>query len=149
MSKEKIAIIGEEGNGKSTLLKLVVNKEEVEKYATIQGQILTHNLNIGYLEQSLQDKWKNTIIMDYFLKDDPDEEINFENYNFLTDIYNYIAKFNLDNNLLEEDRLISTLSGGEKVKIALIKILCKKPDVLLLDEPTNDMEPYPPVQGYI
>lgn len=138
--KEKIAIIGEEGNGKSTLLKLVVNKEEVEKYATIQGQILTHNLNIGYLEQSLQDKWKNTIIMDYFLKDDPDEEINFENYNFLTDIYNYIAKFNLDNNLLEEDRLISTLSGGEKVKIALIKLLCKKPDVLLLDEPTNDID---------
>lgn len=138
--KEKIANIGEEGNGKSTLLKLVVDKDSVMQYANVTGQINTRGLHIGYLEQSLQDKWKDATVMDYFLKDRPEEEINFDNYNYLSDIYNLFSKFGLDDTMLETDRTISTLSGGEKVKIQIIKILCKKPDVLLLDEPTNDID---------
>lgn len=138
--KEKIAIIGEEGNGKSTLLKLVTDQKTVMEYATVTGQVNTRGLCIGYLEQSLQDKWKESNIMDYFLKDNPEEDINFDNYNYLTDIYSLFAKFSLDDKMLEENRAIKTLSGGEKVKIQIIKILCKKPDILLLDEPTNDID---------
>lgn len=138
--KEKIAIIGEEGNGKSTLLKLVTDKNAVMEYATVTGQVNTHNLHVGYLEQSLQDNWKESTVMDYFLKDSPEEDINFDNYNYLTDIYSLFAKFGLDDKMLEDDRPIKTLSGGEKVKIQIIKILCKKPDILLLDEPTNDID---------
>lgn len=138
--KEKMAIIGEEGNGKSTLLKLVTDQKTVMEYATVTGQVNTKGLHIGYLEQSLQDKWKESSVIDYFLKDNPDEDVNFDNYNYLTDIYSLFAKFGLDDEMLEEDRKIKTLSGGEKVKIQIIKILCKKPDVLLLDEPTNDID---------
>ena len=79
--KEKMAIIGEEGNGKSTLLKLVTDQKTVMEYATVTGQVNTKGLHIGYLEQSLQDKWKESSVIDYFLKDNPDEDINFDNYN--------------------------------------------------------------------
>lgn len=138
--KEKIAIIGEEGNGKSTLLKLITDPKSVSKYATVSGKVNTHRLHIGYLEQSLQDNWKESSVIDYFLKDNPEDDINYDNYNYLTDIYEFFAKFGLNNEILEENRMIKTLSGGEKVKIQIIKILCKKPDVLLLDEPTNDID---------
>lgn len=57
--KEKIAIIGEEENGKSTLLKLVVDSKKVEEYASVKGNINTHNMTIGYLEQSLDASWNN------------------------------------------------------------------------------------------
>lgn len=130
--KEKIAIIGEEGNGKSTLLKLVTDKNAVMEYATVTGQVNTHNLHVGYLEQSLQDNWKESTVMDYFLKDSPEEDINFDNYNYLTDIYSLFAKFGLDDKMLEDDRPIKTLSGGEKVKIQIIKILCKKTRYIII-----------------
>lgn len=138
--KDKIAIIGEEGNGKSTLLKLVVDKDDIIQYADVSGQINSHGLSIGYLEQSLQDNWKNVTVMDYFLKDSPNDEINFDYYNYLSDIYSYFSKFGLDSTILDSNQIINTLSGGEKVKIQIIKILCKKPDILLLDEPTNDID---------
>lgn len=78
--------------------------------------------------------------MDYFLKDSPNDEINFDYYNYLSDIYSYFSKFGLDSTMLDSNQIINTLSGGEKVKIQIIKILCKKPDILLLDEPTNDID---------
>ena len=51
---DKIAIIGEEGNGKSTLLKAVVDKSTVLEYANIDGVISTRGLSIGYLEKDLK-----------------------------------------------------------------------------------------------
>lgn len=136
--KDKIAIIGEEGNGKSTLLKLVMDKNSVLKYVDVKGNINTHSLKIGYLEQSLSDEWNDEVVLDYFLKDKPNEEVNYDNYSYLSDIYNTFHKFNLSNNIL--DRTINSLSGGEKVKLQLIKILSNNPKILLLDEPTNDID---------
>ena len=137
---DKIAIIGEEGNGKSTLLKAVVDKSTVLKYATIDGVISTKGLSIGYLEQALSKDWYDETVMNYFLKDNPKEEINYDNYDRLNSIYDLFGNFKLKRELLDDDQLIKTLSGGEKVKIQLIKILCLNPDVLLLDEPTNDID---------
>ena len=134
---DKIAIIGEEGNGKSTLLKAVVDKSTVLEYANIDGVISTRGLSIGYLEQSFNKDWFNETVMDYLLKDNIDSE---PNYGLLNSIYDLFNTFKLKKDLLDNDQLIKTLSGGEKVKIQLVKILCLNPDILLLDEPTNDID---------
>ena len=134
---DKIAIIGEEGNGKSTLLKAVVDKSSVLKYANIDGVISTKGLNIGYLEQSLNKEWYDETVMDYLLKDNPNDEVNYDRLNSIYDSFN---TFKLKRELLDNDQLIKTLSGGEKVKVQLVKILCLNPDILLLDEPTNDID---------
>lgn len=137
---EKIAIIGEEGNGKSTLLKSVVHRQSVEKYATVKGTINTQGKHIGYLEQALDPKWNNEPTINFFLKDFPDDELDYDNYNLINDIYSYIAKFGLRESILDDNEIIGNLSGGEKVKLQIIKILCHKPDILLMDEPTNDID---------
>ena len=138
--KEKIAIIGEEGNGKSTLLKLVVDSKKVEEYASVKGNINTHNMTIGYLEQNLDTRWYNDSPLNFFLKKEPSDELDYDNYNLLNDFYSYIAKFNIRKSVLNDNEVMGNLSGGEKVKLQLIKILCHNPDILLLDEPTNDID---------
>lgn len=123
---DKIALIGEEGNGKSTILKIIAGID-VSDYVNYTGQI-TCNGKIGYLSQKIDDKYLNLTTIEY-LGDELD-------YNYL---YSIIADMNIDSSLLE-DRIISSLSGGEKVKIALLKILYEQANILLLDEPTNDLD---------
>ena len=65
---DKVAIIGEEGNGKSTLLKAIYNKDLVEEYCNISGVINTNNYKIGYLEQVLSEDIQNEEVMNYFLR---------------------------------------------------------------------------------
>lgn len=137
---DKIAIIGEEGNGKSTLIKSIYNKELIEDYCYFEGQIIKEYLNIGYLEQFLDSKWNNSSINDYFLKNDSENELNYEKYEVFPNIMALLSKFKMNPELVYSDQLINTLSGGEKIKIQLAKILSKNPKILLLDEPTNDLD---------
>lgn len=136
---DKIAIIGEEGNGKSTLLKSIVNLNEIKKYADVSGNIVC-KYKIGYLEQNLNKEWNDFTVMEYFLKDNYDSEIDYDKYITINKIYELFSKFDLNSDLLDDEHLIKTLSGGEKVKIQLIKIISLDPDILLLDEPTNDLD---------
>ena len=55
---DKMAVIGEEGNGKSTLLKLIYEQEQAAGYVEYQGEILTGNATIGYLAQELGEEEK-------------------------------------------------------------------------------------------
>lgn len=126
---DKLAIIGEEGNGKSTLLKSILGLCE---YADITGTINLKNNKIGYLEQSINDKYLNYKVYDYLFTDDKDY------YNKVNLLYKYINKLNIQDSLLEQN--INTLSGGEKVKIGLLKILLDEVDILFLDEPSNDLD---------
>jgi ATPase subunit of ABC transporter with duplicated ATPase domains len=137
---DKIAIVGEEGNGKSTLLKAIKDENLVSDYCIIKGSITRNNLRIGLLEQLLDLKWNDIYIYNYFLKDKPNDEVDYEKYNNLKQIKETLAKLNLDPNILDSDRKINTLSGGEKVKIQIAKLMVSKPDILLLDEPTNDLD---------
>lgn len=137
---DKIAIIGEEGNGKSTLLKYIYNKKLIENYTIYSGTINNNDLIIEYLEQNLSNDWYKYNVMDYFLKRDPDSDTDYDIYNKYIDIEKIMMKLNLKNNLLNNNQTIETLSGGEKVKIQLVKLLLKEPDILLLDEPTNDLD---------
>lgn len=137
---DKVAIIGEEGNGKSTLIKAIYNKKLVEEYCDIKGTININNCKVGYLEQSLSDDIINDEVMNFFLKDNLTGEIDFDMYNNIEKIYSVFSKLNINRSILDDNRIIKTLSGGEKVKLQLAKLLIDDPDVLLLDEPSNDLD---------
>ena len=136
---DKLAIIGEEGNGKSTLLKCIYNQDLIQDYAFVTGKIIKNNLNIGYLEQFLESSWENQIVEDYFVKKSSNSEIDYEKYAEIYKLNEIFGMLNLDYDKFK-DKLIGNLSGGEKVKIQIAKILLNSPDLLLLDEPTNDID---------
>ena len=123
---DKIALIGEEGNGKSTLLKIMAGID-VDSYVTFSGSIDCDE-RIGYLPQKLNAKEMEKSVIDY-IDEDPD-------YNHL---YTLIPSIDIDVSLID-DRKMKTLSGGERVRIMLLKILYEDPDILLLDEPSNDLD---------
>lgn len=124
---DKIVIIGEEGNGKSTLLKYLYDESLVEDYIYGTGTVLKKGI-FGYLPQFMVEDRENLTIKEYF------EEVDiYENYAL-------VDSLRLSYDFLASEQQIKTLSGGEKIKIQLLKLLCKRPDVLLLDEPSNDLD---------
>ncbi len=126
---DKLAIIGEEGNGKSTLLKAILGNCE---YATISGYINFHGHKVGYLEQSVNEIDLPKKVFDFIFLDDTDY------YNKIGNLYKYLEQLKLNDTILEQT--INTLSGGEKVKIRLLKLFLDEVDIFLLDEPTNDLD---------
>ncbi|HCC00637.1 MAG TPA: ABC transporter ATP-binding protein, partial [Ruminococcaceae bacterium] len=131
---DKAVIIGEEGNGKSTLLKLIFDEKLVRDYVEYSGEIIKSRLHFGYLAQELTEEQKANSIFTYCSKIP----------GFLDQAPKELAKiaFSLgfDPSLLYSDQTIATLSGGEKVKLQLAGIFMTQPDVLLLDEPSNDID---------
>lgn len=120
---DKIALISEEGNGKSSLLKTIINKEAVDDYLIVTGDITTSHI-VGYLPQFLENQEQS--IQTYFK--------NYQDYEFIK----YFNEFKID--IKDYNRLLNSLSGGEKIKLQIIKLLLKDPDFLLLDEPSNDLD---------
>lgn len=126
---DKLAIIGEEGNGKSTLLKSILG---ICEYAEISGNINFKGNKIGYLEQSISDDKLDINVYDFLFEDENDY------YNKINNLYKYLDIINLNDKILYQK--IKTLSGGEKVKISILKLLLNEYDILFLDEPTNDLD---------
>ena len=123
---EKLGIIGRNGTGKSTLLKTLVGS--IEK---ISGNFeFGHNVKIGYFDQQLLELNPDKTVFDEFAESFPKLTV--------TEVRNSLAAFMF----YGEDvfKKISMLSGGEKVRLALCKILKTGPNVLILDEPTNHMD---------
>ena len=127
--KDKLAVIGEEGNGKSTLLKAILG---IADFAEVEGTINKKGNRIGYLEQSLIEEDFEKTGYEYLFTSDEDY------YNEINNFYKQLDRLNLKDDLL--DRKLKTLSGGEKIKIRMIKLLLEEYDILLLDEPTNDLD---------
>ncbi len=131
---DKAVIIGEEGNGKSTLMKWIYDKEMAEEYTECEGELITTGEVPGYLPQELPETDKAKTLYEYFSEanlffdKDPKElsELAFE--------------FHVPLDFFYSDQVMGSLSGGEKVKAQLIRILMDKPTVLLLDEPSNDID---------
>ena len=138
-NKDKAAIIGEEGNGKTTFIKSLISNKDILEYVDVEG-IINVPKNIGYLEQSLNELWLERELREFFLKDNPDLNENYEIYDDYKKTIEVFNSLRLDLNLLESERKISTFSGGEKVKFQLAKIMIKNPEFLILDEPTNDLD---------
>lgn len=131
---DKAAIIGEEGNGKSTLLKLIYDESLIDPYVQYSGVVQKRGLILGYLSQELTDAEKAMTAYEFcsaedtFLDSTPGE------------IAATCAQMQIAPEMLYSDRTLGTFSGGEKVKLRMALLMLKKPDVLLLDEPSNDLD---------
>lgn len=130
----KVCIIGEEGNGKSGILKAIVDDEGLKEYAEISGEINKKNEVIGYLPQILEAK-----ILDFSTKEYLENKIK-EDYFDYNLFYKLLKELNFDENLINEKQRIIELSGGERIKFILLCELMKEPTCLLLDEPSNDLD---------
>ena len=125
-NNDKLAIIGEEGNGKSTLLKCILG---ICDYANISGIINLNNNRIGYLAQTVTSDKK---VFDYLFINQDDY------YNKVNNLYKYLNLININDSIFNQ--IFNTLSGGEKVKVNILKLLLEDYDILFLDEPTNDLD---------
>ena len=123
-----------EGNGKSTVLKLLYVPALVEPYAEWTGEIVDRGLRKGYLAQELSPE-ELTLPVWEFCQDFP----AFEGADCKA-LDRAARQVGLDVALLWDSRAMSTLSGGERVKLRLALLLLDEPDVLLLDEPSNDLD---------
>ncbi|MFW5853055.1 MAG: ABC-F family ATP-binding cassette domain-containing protein [Patescibacteria group bacterium] len=125
---QKIALVGYNGVGKSTLLKIIAGIEDIDS-----GLIdIKKETKIGYLPQDLSFLTKQTV-EGYLFENEkkPNDKLRLKILIFLTGFgfETEILSFQLDK-----------LSTGQKTKIQLIKILLTEPDLILLDEPTNNLD---------
>lgn len=122
----KLGIIGSNGTGKSTLLKTIVGEIN-----SLGGNIdFGHNVEVGYFDQQMALLNSDKTVFDEFYDEFPHLTV--------TEVRSSLAAFMF----YGEDvfKTINMLSGGEKVRLTLSKILKKGPNLLILDEPTNHMD---------
>ncbi|MDO4755583.1 MAG: energy-dependent translational throttle protein EttA [Parabacteroides sp.] len=142
----KIGIIGLNGSGKSTLLKIIAGVEK-----EYQGDVVfSPGYSVGYLEQDPKLEEVNEKFGDPEVLEDPDKMDALINRQAeLQDKIDATDAWNLDSRLERamdalrcppEDQVVDTLSGGERRRVALCRLLLQQPDVLLLDEPTNHLD---------
>ncbi len=123
---DKLGVIGPNGLGKSTILKTLVGL-----IPSLGGSFTVgHNVSIGYFDQNLAmlDE-KHTVLEEFMAK--------------FPKVSEYEARCSLGSFLFKGDdvlKKIEVLSGGERVRLQLCKILYTKPNVLILDEPTNHLD---------
>ncbi|MDD3078853.1 MAG: energy-dependent translational throttle protein EttA [Paludibacter sp.] len=161
----KIGIIGLNGSGKSTLLKIIAGVEK-----SFDGEVVfSPGYSVGYLEQEPQFDPEKTVkevvqegvqeVMD-LLKEydeinekfaDPDADFDqlIARQGELQELLDHADAWNIDNKLERamdalrcppEEAVVKNLSGGERRRVALCRLLLRQPDILLLDEPTNHLD---------
>lgn len=131
---DRAAIIGEEGNGKSTLLKLLQDPTLVEDYTEYEGEIVRNHVVSGYLAQELPHVDLEKTVYEFLSAESAFLEADYQ------ELSSWAGRLGIPIELLYSDTQMQLLSGGEKVKIQLIRILSLRPNLLLLDEPSNDID---------
>ncbi|MFR2035815.1 MAG: ABC-F family ATP-binding cassette domain-containing protein [Anaerobutyricum sp.] len=124
---DKIGIIGINGTGKSTLLRIIAGEEEAD-----EGKIIFSNgMTIGWMGQNPEFDEESGILK-YVCEGKKIED----DYGYESDAKAMLTVLELEN----FDEKIKNLSGGQKKRAALCKVLLQKPDILILDEPTNHLD---------
>jgi len=127
---EKIGLVGVNGAGKSTLLKILANVEEPD-LGTVSLSGTYSYLSQEIHMEILESMDKELSIGEYLIIE---KELDVEEWE-INKLLNYMNMQGKDT-----DSLLSQLSGGQKIKVELIKILLEKADLLILDEPTNFLD---------
>lgn len=124
---DKIGIIGINGTGKSTLLRIIAGEEEAD-----EGKIIFSNgMTIGWMGQNPEFDEESSILK-YVCEGKKIED----DYGYESDAKAMLTVLELEN----FDEKIKNLSGGQKKRATLCKVLLQKPDILILDEPTNHLD---------
>ncbi len=133
---DKAVIIGEEGNGKSTLLKWIYKPELIDDYAEADGGRIVNTERLAYLPQELSKEDEPKSLYEFFCG----EACFFEKTP--RELGALAGGFGLAADFFYGEQTMRTLSGGEKVKAQMMRLLLADPTVLLLDEPSNDIDIY-------
>jgi len=123
---EKIAFVGRNGEGKSTMIKAIMQEIEVEGKCQIG-----HNIEIGYFAQNQASLLDPTLSVFETVDEVAKGEIR-------TQIKNILGGFMFSGE--DIDKKVSVLSGGEKTRLAMVKLLLEPHNLLILDEPTNHLD---------
>ena len=106
----------------------------IEDYTECSGELIRGNERLAYLPQEMREVDKKKTVYEFFI----------ESNSFYDKTPGELAvlagKFNVPNDIFYSEQIMESLSGGEKVKVQLMKILMDEPTVLLLDEPSNDID---------
>lgn len=126
---EKVGVIGINGTGKSTLLKIIAGYEEADEGSITKA----NNIVIRYLPQNPEFK-ENETIMESILRQ------NISKVESEWDIESNAKTMLMKLGVNDFNAVTSTLSGGQRKKVALVSTLLSKADILILDEPTNHLD---------
>ncbi len=138
--KEKIAIVGANGTGKTTLLRLISGELELDRddKRNTPGVKTSRNVTIGMLRQSNTADASKTI-EEILLEGCPERDsFSKERFAYEMEYDRLFTGFGFEKS--DKKKLFREFSGGEQTKIGLIRLLLEKPDILLLDEPTNHLD---------
>ena len=131
---DKAVIIGEEGDGKSTLIQWIYNPELVLSYAECEGERILNSERIGFLHQELPDEDKTKSLYEYFTE----AQLFFDKNP--AELATLAGKFHVPQDFYYLEQQMGSLSGGEKIKAQLMRLFIDEPTALLLDEPSNDID---------
>lgn len=127
-----IGVVGANGAGKSTLFKILMGEETLSSGVLEKGE----TLNIGYFTQKLELINPEIRVIDYI----EEERQWIETASGAVSSKELLEQFLFDSDLIYSK--VKMLSGGEKRRLQLVKVLMKNPNLLILDEPTNDLDIY-------
>ena len=163
--REKVALVGRNGTGKTTLIRILTQEMEPDSGSVQFGR----GVNVGYLRQESEGDSERTVVeeaeqarrhvldlgerlktLESRLQDNPSDEdldefsllhehfMSAEGYEVGRDIRVVLLKMGFRED--EFDKPSSALSGGERTRLALARLLLEEPDLLILDEPTNHLD---------
>ena len=129
-NKDRLGIVGDNGVGKSTLLNLIAGQLQPQSGQVIIGE----TVRVAYFSQQIEGLDESKRVINYL--QEVAEEV--KTGSGTTSIAELLEQFLFPRS--SHGTLIEKLSGGEKKRLYLLKLLLEKPNVLLLDEPTNDLD---------